>query len=67
MQSVSNEIKICPKCGRRYKAPPAISRADNITPICPQCGTREALEGMGLDKDEIERVIETIPKPTGEK
>lgn len=43
--------KVCPKCGRKYKERPAISRRDNKTKICPDCGTAEALEdllGKGL-------------------
>lgn len=55
-------MKTCPKCGKNYKAPSAISRVDNKTPICPTCGTREALEGLGINNDEIEKIIETIPK-----
>lgn len=62
METRTTEFKICPKCGRNYKAPSAISRVDNKTPICPTCGTREALEGLGIKNDEIERIIETIPK-----
>lgn len=62
METRTTEFKICPKCGKNYKAPPAISRVDNKTPICPMCGTREALEGLGIKSDEIERIIETIPK-----
>jgi len=61
MQTVITEIKTCPKCGRTYKGHAAISREDNITAICPLCGTREALEGMGLKLEEIEKIILTIP------
>lgn len=62
METITNELKKCPKCGKNYKAPSAISRVDNKTPICPTCGTREALEGLGIKDDEIEKIIETIPK-----
>lgn len=58
----TNEFKTCPKCGKRYKAPSAISRVDNKTQICPTCGTREALKSIGIKDDEIDRIIETIPK-----
>ncbi len=51
---------VCPKCGKTYKAPPALSRADGITFICPDCGTREALESLGVGADEQERIIATI-------
>ena len=33
------QIKICPRCGKAYYEPPAISRMDNQTLICPDCGT----------------------------
>lgn len=62
MESTANEFKICPKCGKRYKAPSAISRVDNKTQICSTCGTREALESLGIKDDEINKIIETIPK-----
>lgn len=62
METAANEFKICPKCGKCYKAPSAISRVDNKTQICPTCGTREALEGLGIKDDEIDRIIEKIPK-----
>lgn len=55
-------IKTCPLCGNTYKGHPAISRKDNITPICPTCGTREALKSIGIKDDEINKIIETIPK-----
>lgn len=62
METISNEFKVCPKCEKRYKAPSAISRVDNKTQICPTCGTREALESLGIKDDEINKIIETIPK-----
>lgn len=62
METATNEIKVCPKCGGAYKGHPAISRTDNVTAICPLCGTREALESLGLKADEIESIIQTIPK-----
>ena len=34
---------ICPKCGREYSEPPAVSRRTGED-ICPACGTDEALE-----------------------
>lgn len=61
METIATERKICPNCGKRYKAPFAISRVDNKTQICPTCGTREALEGLGIKEDEIEKIIKTIP------
>ena len=39
-----DQIKICPKCKKKYSQHSAISRIDNKTNICPTCGIREALE-----------------------
>ena len=36
-------LAICPRCGKAYHGPPALSREDNETLICPDCGTRQAL------------------------
>ena len=44
MKTNDNFMKTCPKCGKNYKVPSAISRVDNKTPICPTCGTREGLK-----------------------
>ena len=35
-------------------------RPDNSGPICPDCGTREALESIGVDRAEQERILDTI-------
>ena len=56
---------VCPLCGRLYHGHPALSRTDNETPICPDCGTRQALQTIGIDPDEQERIIETIHRHTG--
>ena len=55
---------ICPKCGLPYEGRPAFSRDDNKTLICPDCGVREALESIGVDKDEQDRILETIHRNT---
>ena len=52
-------ISVCPRCGQTYTDRPAISRVDN-TPICPDCGTREALESIGVDTAEQDKIIDTI-------
>ena len=52
-------ISVCPRCGQTYTAPPAIAR-DNSGPICPDCGTREALESIGVDTAEQDKIIEAI-------
>lgn len=56
---------ICPRCGKAYREPPALSRADNRTYICPDCGTREALESIGVDAKEQEEILNTIHKNMG--
>ena len=53
-------IKICPRCGKAYYEPPAISRTDNQTLICPDCGTREALESIDVNKEEQEEILAII-------
>lgn len=58
MQTTNKEELICPKCGKRFKDHPAISRVDNKTAICPACGQREALEAMGMEKEEIEKIVD---------
>lgn len=57
-------IRVCPRCGNSYAAPPALSRLDNETLICPDCGTREALESIGVDEVEQEQIINTIHRHT---
>ena len=54
------ELRICPICGRPYSGVPAISRTDNKTKICPDCGTRQALESIGVDKEEQEKILSII-------
>lgn len=53
-------LAVCPRCGKAYHEPPALSRLDNETLICPDCGTREALQSIGVDTAEQEQIIETI-------
>ena len=36
--------RTCPRCHKKYKDYPALSRRDNETLICPDCGTHEAFE-----------------------
>ena len=38
-----DQIKICPKCKKKYSQHCAISGIDNKTNICPTCGIIEAL------------------------
>ena len=60
MKADIDAIRICPRCGRTYHETPALSREDNLTLICPDCGTREALESIGVGRDEQEQIIATI-------
>ena len=52
--------RICPRCGKSYTAPPAISRVDNHTEICPDCGVREALESIGVKPEEQGIILDAI-------
>ena len=53
-------IQRCPFCGNTYRGVPALSRKDGRTQICPDCGTREALESIGVSKEEQDSIIQTI-------
>ena len=59
---MKNEIQLrkCPKCGMLFSERGAVSRVDNVTIICPDCGTREALESIGVDETEQEKILNTI-------
>ena len=54
------QLRKCPKCGKLFSERGAVSRADNVTIICPDCGTREALESIGVDETEQEKILDTI-------
>lgn len=60
MKQRSIEPRTCPRCGRAYSEPSAISRRDGVMPICPDCGTREALESIGVKGGEQERILAAI-------
>lgn len=62
MKPITKTERTCPKCGNTYTDHPAISREDNVTMICPDCGTREALESLGIDKAEQNKIINIIHK-----
>lgn len=59
---MKNEIQLrkCPKCGTLFSERGAVSRVDNVMIICPDCGTREALESIGVDETEQEKILDTI-------
>lgn len=60
MKETITRTAICPRCGKEYTGRPALSRADDQTPICPDCGTREALESIGIDTAEQDKILRAI-------
>lgn len=57
---IGGTLSKCPRCGRNYNTPPAISRIDNKTKICPACGVEEAMEDFrGYLKNNHESQDET--------
>ena len=59
MKDRNNEPRVCPKCGQAYTERPAYSRVDG-SPICPDCGTREALESIGVGREEQDKILGII-------
>ena len=60
MKETMTRIAVCPRCGKVYTDRPAISRVDGKTTICPDCGTREALESIGIDTAEQDKILRAI-------
>ena len=60
MKDNTREIRVCPLCGKAYAEPPALSRADNETLICPDCGVRQALESIGINTEEQDKILSII-------
>ena len=60
MKDNVRELRICPRCGKPYAEPPALSRTDNETLICSDCGTREALDSIGISVEEQEKILSII-------
>ena len=59
-------MNTCPKCGRQYTAPPAISRTDNKTEICPVCGAEESIAFLPEEqRTEIITQIEAAERAAG--
>ena len=65
METKELKVRVCPICGQAYTDHPAISRTDGETPICPDCGTRQALESLGIDTDEQEKIITASHRSMG--
>ena len=61
-QNRHGKTAVCPKCGKTYKGYPALSRVDSKTEICPECGTREALDVVGMEPAEQDKIIAAIEK-----
>ena len=60
MKTEERITRTCPICGREYSEHPALSRVDGLTPICPDCGTREALESIGVSKEQQDKILGII-------
>lgn len=63
MKSEERVVRICPICGKKYFEHPAQSRKDKAM-ICQDCGTREALESIGVSKQEQDKILEIIHRRT---
>ena len=66
MKAETTTERTCPKCGCIYTERPALSRTDNETMICPDCGPREALESIGISKEEQDKIVSIIHRNTTE-
>ncbi|MFR7820212.1 hypothetical protein [Candidatus Pseudoruminococcus sp.] len=60
METKELKVRVCPICGQEYIGHPAISRTDNEPPICGDCGTRQALESLGIDAEEQDKILDAI-------
>ena len=56
----TDDLKICLRCHKAYHGVPALSRTDGRTLICPDCGTREALDSIGVELTEQEKILDAI-------
>ena len=60
---MADKTRTCPRCGKIYDEPPALSRVDS-RPVCPMCGHREALEAAvkagAMDREQADRIMDTI-------
>ena len=51
---------VCPKCGAEYIGVPALSRIPELGCICSDCASREALESIGVDTAEQDKILKAI-------
>ena len=63
-KSTSQPARTCPLCGETYHAVPAVSSTDSNMLICPDCGTRQALERIGVNEKEREKILKIIHRAT---
>ena len=63
--TIKRAASTCPKCNSVYTAPPAVSRVDGHTLTCPDCGTREALQSIGVNAAEQEKILAIIHRSAG--
>ena len=60
MKTDKSVSAVCPLCGKPYSGVSALSRTDNQTPFCPDCGIRQALESIGVSKEEREKILSVM-------
>ncbi len=65
MKNADTEKRVCPRCGQAYRGRPALSRKDNRTLVCEDCGTKDALESIGIGREEQEQILEAIHRCCG--
>lgn len=58
-------LRTCPRCGAQYGGVPALSRKYPNTQICPDCGTREALQSIGVNTAEQDKILSIIHRNIG--
>lgn len=61
----ATELRTCPRCGAQYGGVPALSRKYPNTQICPDCGTREALQSIGVNAAEQDKILSIIHRNIG--
>ncbi len=67
MKNADTEKRVCPRCGQAYRGRPALSRKDNRTLVCEDCGTKDALESIGIGREEQELILAAIHRYCGSR